>query len=82
MRNIGDILYINMDNEYYGKKCKITKINKVNGETSYDIELLEKNTGWLRHEGMVKLSFSNVHYCNLKDNLDELSRGNRNKTSI
>jgi len=66
MRKIGDILSIQWNNQYYGEPCKIIKINQKNDRTTYDIELLNKQDGWLKNEGKVILHFSDVHYCDLK----------------
>ena len=67
MRKVGDILYITWNNQYYGQKCKITKVSKLKNTTTFDIELLEKQDGWLKNEGLVTLTFSNVNYEHLKE---------------
>lgn len=69
MRKEGDIFFLAWNNQYYGQKCKITKINKRKDETSYDIELLEPQDGWLKDEGERIFHFTDVHYCDLKEQL-------------
>jgi hypothetical protein len=71
VREVGDELFVVWNNQYFGQKCKITKVNKMKGRTSFDIELLEKQDSWLRAEEgkRVTLNFSNVHYCDLKENI-------------
>lgn len=67
MRKVGDILIVKFGNYLDGQKCKITGINRINGETSYDIELLEKQFNWKTGHDDLTFRFSNVHYCSLKE---------------
>ena len=69
MRKVGDLLFVDWNNQYYGQKCKITKVNKTKKRTTFDIELLEKQQGWLRSEGLVALHFKNVIYEDLKESI-------------
>jgi len=71
MREVGEEFYVTWNNQYYGEKCKIIKVNKKKGCTTYNIELLEKQDSWLRAEEgkRVTLTFSDVHYCHLKEEL-------------
>lgn len=70
-RQIGDILYLNWNNQYFGEPCKIIEVNNKKGSISYNVELLNKQDSWLRAEEgkKVTLTFSDVHYCNLKETL-------------
>jgi hypothetical protein len=72
IREIGDELFITWNNQYYGQKCKIIKINKKKGYKTYDIELLEKKESWLRAEEgeKVVITFSDVEYGELKESID------------
>ena len=71
MREVGEELYITWNNQYYGEKCKITKVNKKKGSTTYDIELLKKQESFLRSEEgkKVTFTFTDVHYYELKEEL-------------
>jgi hypothetical protein len=70
MWNVGDVLYITWNNQYFGQKCKITKVNK-DKYTTYNIELLKKQDSWLRAEEgkKVTLNFSNVEPGYLKESI-------------
>jgi len=70
MREVGQEFYVAWNNQYYGEKCKITKINEKKGYTDYNIELLKKQDSWIRSEEgeKVTLHFSDVNYCDLKEN--------------
>lgn len=68
MRTIGDKLYIVEDNKYKGKLCEIKKIHNVNGNISYDVDLVEKKLN--SNIGAYEIiSFINIHYNNLKKNI-------------
>lgn len=47
-REIGQEFYVTWNNQYYRERCKIIKVNKKKGSTTYDIELLKKQDSWLR----------------------------------
>lgn len=67
MRKVGDILTVKFGDYLDGQKCKIIGINRVNGETKYNIELLEKQFNWKTGHDDLTFRFSDVHYCNLKE---------------
>jgi hypothetical protein len=69
MRDVGDILFLSWNNQYYREPCKITKVNQKKDHTTYDIELINKQYGWLKNEEKVVLHFSDVHYCDLKEKI-------------
>jgi hypothetical protein len=68
--NVGDILYLNWNNQYYGEKCKVIKVNEGRYRT-YNIKLLKKQDSWLRSEEgkKVVLHFSNVEFEHLKKSM-------------
>lgn len=70
MRKVGDILFVKFGNEHDGKKCKITGVNKINGDTKFDIELLDLQFNWKTGQNDLKLEYLNVHYCHLKEHLN------------
>ena len=67
MRKIGDILIVKFGNYLDGQKCKITDRYRVDGETTFNIELLEKQFNWKTGHDDLIFKFSNVHYCSLKE---------------
>lgn len=69
MRKIGDVLFIKFGNQYDRQKCKIIGIKKILGDTKFDIELIEPQFNWKTGNRDLKLKFSNIHYCNLKENM-------------
>lgn len=69
MRKIGDVLFVKFGNQYHGQKCRIIGIKKISGDTKFDVELIEPQFNWKTGHNDLILKFSNVHYCNLKENM-------------